>query len=277
MTKYTNFIGIDIGKFTFVVVQHGLKNTQEFPNTPSGIQTFIRQYKKIFPSTLCILETTGGYEMRLLLALCDKHIAVHRANARNVKYFIRSFGTGAKTDALDAKALALYGHERGDRLDLFTPPSKDMFSLYELTQRRQDLKKMLVAEKNRLKAPRTETVKASCQKMIQTIDKQIEEITTDINKLIASNPEFHGKKEALKTIAGIGDIIANDLVVLLPELGRLNRRQIAALSGLAPQAKDSGQFMGYRATGHGRNGIRPVLFNGGHVWSARQGAAEGVL
>ena len=117
--------------------------------------------------SLCVLETTGGYETRLLLTLCDKGFAVHRANTRKVKNFIRSFGTQAKTDALDARALALYGYERGDRLRQFIPSSKKALDLYELTQRRQDLKRMLVAEKNRLQAPRADLIKGSCATMIK--------------------------------------------------------------------------------------------------------------
>ncbi len=97
--------------------------------------------KKSLKEGLCILETTGGHETRLLLTLCEQGFKVHRADTRKIKNFIRSFGNDSKTDRLDAKALALYGYERADRLNLFTPQSKQSLTLYELVQRRKDLKK----------------------------------------------------------------------------------------------------------------------------------------
>ena len=260
MTVYNKFIGIDIGKLTFYAAAHGDKKINEYENNAEGIELFIKDYQKELPTALCILETTGGYEMRLLLTLCAAGFAVHRANTRKVKHFIRSYGNDAKTDKLDTRSLALYGYERGARLERYTPSSKDALALYELVQRRQDLKRLLVAEKNRLQAPRADVIKESCQIMITTISEQIKLITEQLRLLIESDPILKKKKETLQTIPGIGDIISTELVVLLPELGTLNRRKIASLAGLAPKANDSGLFKGYRATGHGRGGIKPILF-----------------
>ena len=260
MTLYNNFVGVDIGKFSFVAAVYNQKQTKEYDNDASGIKAFMQDYHHYLLKGLCVLETTGGYEMRLLLTLCDKGYAVHRANTRKVKHFIRSFGNGAKTDKLDAKALGLYGYERGERLDRFIPASKQALSLYELVQRRQDLKRLLVAEKNRLQAPRAELVKESCQTMIETIKEQVTFITDRINSLIEQDPILKAKKETLKTVPGIGNITANELLVLLPELGTINRRQIASLAGVAPMANESGTYKGYRATGHGRSDIKPILF-----------------
>jgi transposase len=260
MTLYNNFVGVDIGKFSFVVAIHGQKQVKEYDNDPSGIKSFIKDYQKYLSKGLCILETTGGYEMRLVLTLCEAGYAVHRANTRKVKHFIRSLGNSAKTDKLDSKALALYGYERSARLECFTPQSKQALALYELVQRRQDLKRLLVAEKNRLKAPRANLVQESCRAMIETINQQVQLITEQINAFIEQDPGLKAKKEILKSIPGIGDITANELLVLLPELGTLSRRQIASLAGVAPMANDSGTFKGYRATGHGRSDIKPILF-----------------
>jgi transposase len=260
MTLYNNFVGVDIGKFSFVVAIHGQKQVKEYDNDPSGIKSFIKDYKKYLSQGLCILETTGGYEMRLVLTLCEAGYSVHRANTRKVKHFIRSLGNSAKTDKLDSKALALYGYERGARLECFTPQSQQALALYELVQRRQDLKRLLVAEKNRLKAPRANLVQESCRVMIETINQQVQLITEQINALIEQDSGLKAKKEILKSIPGIGDITANELLVLLPELGTLSRRQIASLAGVAPMANDSGTFKGYRATGYGRSDIKPILF-----------------
>lgn len=260
MTVYTNFIGIDIGKFNFVVANYGNKATKEYENNLSGINSFLKDYKGILPNSLCVLETTGGYEMRLLLTLCDKGIAVHRANTQKVKNFIRSFGNRAKTDALDAQALAFYGYERGDRLTKFVPCSKKASDLYELVQRRQDLKQILIAEKNRFQAPRAKLIKGSCAVMIKAITEQISSIDTEIDALIENDDILKAKKKTLITIPGIGNIIANELLILMPELGTMNRREVASLAGLAPRANDSGKFVGYRRTGQSRNTIKPILF-----------------
>lgn len=260
MKVYNNFIGIDIGKLTFVVAEHNNKKISEYENTLDGIEIFLKDYKKVLSKSFIVLETTGGYEMRLLLTLCDKGFSVHRANTRKVKNFIRSLGNGAKTDQLDGKALALYGYERHERLDCFNPQSKQSLELYELVQRCSDLKFMLVAEKNRLKAPRADYIKESCELMIEVLTKQVKALTMRINHIIENDVVLKKKKEVLKTIPGIGEITANYLLVLLPELGTLNRKQIASLTGLAPIANDSGLFKGYRATGHGRSGVKPILF-----------------
>jgi len=260
MSEYQHFIGIDIGKFSFVAATHKTKKTREYENTTLGMKTFMKDFKKELPNALVVLETTGGYEMKVLLTLCNKKFSVHRANTRHVKNFIRSLGGSAKTDLLDARNLARYGQERADRLTLFTPPSKRIFELHQLAQRRNDLKQMLVAEKNRLQAPQGKIIQESCRQMIQILTTQKEQITQSIEKIIQEDPILKQKKETLKTIPGIGDLIAQDLLALIPELGECNRKQVAALSGVAPRANDSGTFRGYRRTGHGRQGLKPILF-----------------
>jgi len=258
MTIYHNFIGIDIGKFTFVVASHGNKNTQEYSNDSEGISAFISDYATV--DSLYILETTGGHERHLLHTLCLKNLPTHRANTRKVKNFIRSLGNDVKTDALDAKALARYGFERSDRLELFDAPSQKAIELFQLTQRRHDLRLMLVAEKNRAKSPQIEFIKDSFDTMIKVISQEIQEITLSISTMIANDPTYAEKKKVLKTIPGIGELIANDLISLFPELGSLNRRQVASLAGVAPRANESGKFVGYRSTGHGRALVKPMLF-----------------
>jgi len=252
MSLYNNFIGVDIGKFNFTVAVYGNNNV--------GINSFVEDYKPLLSNALSILETTGGYEMELLFTLHKEGFAVHRANTNKVKNFIRSFGNTAKTDSLDAKALALYGFERVELLELFVPQSKKALELYELVQRKNDLKQMLIAEKNRLKAPKADLIKNSCQLMIKVITEQIESIVLKINALIKDDTILIARKKLLISIPGIGNIVANELLILLPELGLLNRRQIASLAGLAPKNNDSGKFTGYRRTGQGRNLVKPLLF-----------------
>ena len=261
MKEYQNFIGIDIGKFNFVVAIYNEKSTSEYENTADGIKQFIKDYKDILSNTLIVLETTGGYELELLYTLSRKKYDAHRADTRKVKSFIRSFGYTAKTDILDAKALAHYGKERTNTLDLFTQPSKQSVELYQLVQRRSDLTKMLVAEKNRFKGPSSKAIRHSCNTMITTLTKQIDKITEQIKTIVNADEVLKAKQNVLQTIPGIGEIISFELLVLLPELGgKITRRKIASLAGLAPRANDSGKHKGYRRTGHGRSGIKPILF-----------------
>ena len=258
MKDYHNFIGVDIGKFSFVVSVYNNKETKKFENNSQGILLFLEHYKPFLGKSLCILETTGGYELELLMNLCDNNISVHCANTRKVKNFIRSYGNEAKTDKLDAKALALYGFERRDKLELFVPKSTNDSELYQLALRKQDLMKMLIAEKVRIQGPNVKFTKASCKFMIETIVDQIRLINDRINALIEANKTLSSRKDTLKAISGIGEVSANQLLILLPELGTLNRKQISAL--LAPRANDSGTYKGYRSTMNGRDNIKPILF-----------------
>lgn len=261
MSNYHNYFGIDIGKKEVVVGLHGSKITQTFPNSTTGFKAFFKEHRKTLKNALVILETTGGYEQLFLNALLDKNIYVHRADTRKVKNFIRSWGQNGKSDALDAQALALYGLERHKSLTLFQPQSPIALKLLALAQRRQDLNQMLVQEKNRLQSPQNEPVVYECCKlMIQTLNNQLSVIAKEIESIIKANPILKAKQEILETIPGIGPVVSSMLLAQLPELGQLNRRQIASLCGLAPYPCESGQKIGYRRTKGGRQHVRSVLF-----------------
>jgi transposase len=260
MKSYRNFIGIDIGKFSFFVAIYGRKSVKEYENTPSGISQFISHFEKELPDTLCVLEPTGGYELKLLMTLCERNYAVHRAHIRQVKNFVRSLGNGAKTDNLDAHHLSLYGHERSETLSRFSLQSAQTSTLYELVQRRRDLRQMLVAEKNRFQSPYAESVKANIKMHIGFLEDEMAEITNRIEEIIQQDELLKKKRKILRSIKGIGEIISFELLVSLPELGQLSRREIASLVGVAPISRDSGKSKGYRRTGHGREGIKPMLY-----------------
>jgi transposase len=259
MTVYTQFIGIDIGKFEVVTASHGSKTSITFPNTKEGFESFITRYDT--KNSLIVLETTGGYEKLFLKALLEKKLAVHRANTRQTKAFIRSLGCKGKTDALDAIALARYGYERHDKLALYQQPENATESLQSLAQRRMDLNQLLVAEKNRLQSPSvTDFVKKSCQALIAAIEEQLQQVIDAMKAIINLHPEILAKKETIQEVPGVGEITAAMLVALVPELGHLNRRQIASLMGLAPYPNESGTKVGYRRTKGGREEAKKVLF-----------------
>jgi len=255
---YQNFIGIDISKNSFSVACHGQKEVSELANNMTGFKNFYKNNKNSLKKGLVVLETTGGYEMNLIRFLQKHQCSVHRANTSKVKYFIRSFGKLGKSDAIDALGLAHYGFDRNKTLDVFVEnPGK---KLLKLVQRRNDLKKMIVQEKNRLKAPDQGELKKSFETVIKALEKQMKKIEEQIDEISTADKSLNEKKAVLKTVDGIGDIIAIQLLALLPELGTINRKKIASLAGVAPHPNESGEKIGHRFTRGGRADIKPILF-----------------
>lgn len=255
---YQNFIGIDISKNDFAVALYGNSKTSTYSNELEGFTAFFSAHQEALKNGLVVLETTGGYELSLIYYLQAKGCAVHRANARKVKYFIRSFGKLAKSDSIDAIGLAQYGYERHPTLELFQVNNQE--KLLKLVQRRIELKQMLVQEKNRRQAPHQDILKTSFDAIIEVINKEIQTIEQKINLLCKEDAVLEEKKKILKNIKGVGDIVAIELLALMPEIGTINRRKIASLAGVAPHPYESGNKIGYRSTKGGRTGIKPILF-----------------
>lgn len=272
ITSYQNFIGIDIGKLEFVTTVNEQKGVIKFDNSCAGWKQFYQKFSNILPNSMVILEATGGYELGLLYFLIDRNIAVHRANTRQVKNFILSHGTLAKTDNLDAKALARYGSERCRRLQLFTPISKEQTTLFAFCQRRDDITKMLVQEKNRLKTPGNDYIKESCQQTIEFLNSQVEKLDQAIQKIVDESPELQRCQKTLETVPGIGRKTSQCLLCLIPELGSLNKKQVASLAGVAPHPKESGKAIGYRRIIGGRSNVRSKLFTA--AMAARNSKSE---
>jgi transposase len=259
-STYTNFCGIDIGKNGFVVHLKNYETTYKYKNNRLGFQKFFRQHEEFLKGSLVVLETTGGYERACLEFLLNKDISVHRANTRLVKNFVRSLGQNAKTDALDAKALSLYGYERWERLAIFQKVDKRQEELKLLIERRQDLKCMLVQEKNRYQSPLNKGLLGGIKEVMNCLEDQINKLEEKINALIDGCEILTRKKKILRTIPGIGDVTAISLLGLLPELGTLNRKQVASLCGVAPFPKESGERKYYCRTYGGRRNLRPILY-----------------
>lgn len=192
--------------------------------------------------------------------LINQQVTVHRADTRKVKSYIRSWGKRAKTDKIDSQSLASYGFERSEHLETFVIPVLAINQLNILSQRRIDLVKILVQEKNRSQVPASEMIKDSFLKIINIIKSKINEIDQKINTVIQTEEEIKMKKEIMLSVSGIGDKTASLLLAFLPELGLLNRRQIASLAGLAPHPRQSGNKDSYRPTAGGRRHLRPILF-----------------
>lgn len=259
MYKYN--IGIDIGKEEFVVALHGDKKTYAYGNTRKGIEEFLTAHDGELKEGLVVLEATGGYEGNILKSLHEKKFKVHKASGRQIKSFILSYGKYAKTDRIDALAIAKYSDERGSCLSLHQPIGELEEQLSGYTLRRMDLIQAQTQEKNRLKSPVHMETKESIQRHIKFLEGEILAVEQAIEGLLSEAPEHSKKVEVLETIPGIGKKTAIALIALLPELGSLNNKQIACLSGLAPQVKESGKRKGYASTAYGgRRSLRPILF-----------------
>ncbi|MFN3235416.1 MAG: IS110 family transposase [Gammaproteobacteria bacterium] len=270
---YQFFYGIDIGKLQFAVSKHQESKVVFYDNTPEGFDCFFNTIAQDLSSCFFILETTGGYELALLDYLRAQGACVHRANTRHVKHFIRSTGRLGKSDRIDAQGLAHYAFERHENLPTYQAPSQEEKQLLKLTLRRLELKKMLVQEKNRLSAPDAHAqIKASLARIITAIEEEICLINQAIDDQLLASKSLQEKITLLQTIDGIGTVTAVALFALLPELGQLNRKQIASLAGVAPHPYESGKKVGYRRTRGGRESIKPVLFMAAMAASRSKGA-----
>ncbi len=252
-----HFVGCDVGKTSIVVFDSRTGQTVTVPNRPADLARFAA---KLDGTCLAICEATGGYEDALLRALLQAGRAAHRADARKVKAFIRSFGILGKTDAIDARALATYGRERYAKLARWQAPDPQRERLQALVLTRRDLIVDQQAYKNRLEAPGAAAVKRQLGKLLASFDQQIADITREITALIRAHKTLAEAEKAIRGIVGIGPTTAAALLALLPELGTLNRREIAALAGLAPHPNQSGQTDSYRRTRGGRPEVKRVLF-----------------
>jgi transposase len=252
-----HFIGCDVGKTNIVVFDSRTDQTSSIPNRPADLARFAAS---LDDTCLAICEATGGHENALLKALLKVGHAAHRADARKVKAFIRSFGTLGKTDAIDARALAAYGRERHVTLARWQTPDPQRERLQALVLTRRDLVVDRQAYKNRLAAPGSAAVRKPLAKLLASFDQQIADISREITALIRAHQPLRDAEKTVRGIVGIGETTAAALLALLPELGTLNRRAIASLAGLAPHPNQSGASDAYRRTRGGRPGVKRVLF-----------------
>ena len=252
-----HFIGCDVGKSSIVVFDSRDNRTRTVPNHAEPLAAFAAT---LDATCLAICEATGGYEAGLLQALIDAGCPAHRADARKVKAFIRSFGTMGKTDAIDARALARYGQERHARLARWQNADVHRDTLQALVLARRDLVDQRVAASNRLLAPGAAAIKPHLTRLLACLNDEIAALEADAQAVLQAHPPLAERVRRLRTMKGMGLVTAICVVALMPELGSLDRRQAASLSGLAPHPSQSGATDGYRRTKGGRPEMKKVLF-----------------
>ena len=256
MEGEARFVGIDVSKAQLDVAVRPTGKRWTLPYDQTGIEGLIPQMVDLEPA-LVLLEATGGLEIPLVAALAAAALPVVVVNPRQVRDFAKATGTLAKTDALDAGVLAHFA----DAVRPDVRPLKDAEAqvLNSLTARRHQVMTMLVAEKNRLGSA-ISAVSPRIEAHISWLEQELRDLDKGLRQTLRRSPAWREKDDLLRTVPGVGEQLSLTLLANLPELGTLNRREIAALVGVAPYNRDSGALRGKRAVWGGRSRVRAVLY-----------------
>jgi transposase len=251
------FVGIDVSKSRLDV--HVLPSGAEWSvaNDEAGHDELVQKLSTEKPA-LVVVEATGGYQIQLVAALSLQQVPVAVVNPRQVRDFARAVGRLAKTDAIDAAILASFAQTvRPEPRPL---PDAQTVELHAMVDRRRQLIDMRTRELNRLEACRVARVRADITKTIKWLNSRIKDVDKEIDKLVRKVPAWREHEELLTSPNGVGKTIARTLLATLPELGKLNRREIASLVGLAPFNRDSGKLRGKRFIRGGRPEVRSAIY-----------------
>ncbi len=257
MNHRESFVGIDVSKTRLDVCIVPCGTSRQVAYDETGVEQLVRHLQDLRP-TLIVLEATGGMETFIATSLASRGLAVAVVNPRQVRDFAKASGRLAKTDRVDAAVLATFAQA-------IRPPTRplkdeDSRALEELLKRRRQLIEMRVQERQRLDTAVSKAMKQSLMDHIQWLDKQIDDVDRDLKRRLRQSPVWRAKDDLLKTIPGVGPVTTLTMLAKCPELGTLNRRQIASLVGVAPLANDSGQRRGKRFIWGGRAEVRAVLY-----------------
>lgn len=250
------FVGIDVAKARLDVATVPPAAPWSVANDGDGIDVLVKRLQDDRPD-LVVLEATGGYETPVATALAAAGVPTAVVNPRQVRSFAKSTGRLAKTDRLDAQAIALFS-------SLIRPAPREMAdadlrALRALVGRRQQVVTMLVMEKNRLHTAEVQ-VRPDLEAHIKFLKERLGQMDKELGEMVRSSSVWRAREDLLRTVPGLGPKTVFALLADLPELGTLDRKQIAALVGVAPLNRDSGQFRGRRVIWGGRTSVRKALF-----------------
>lgn len=250
------FIGIDVSKAHLDV--HSLPSSEAWQadNTPAGIMALVDKLLACKP-VLVVMEATGGLEIPLACALMEAGLPVAVVNPRQARDFAKAMGKLAKTDKVDARLLALFGERIRPEVRPLKDAEQQLFS--QLLARRRQLVDMRVAEQNRWFMAQG-NVRGNIEQHLEWLKQHIDDVDKDLGQFVQASPAWKAKEDLLKSFKGVGRIASFTLLAALPELGMLDRKEIAALAGLAPFNRDSGTMRGKRAIWGGRAEVRNLLY-----------------
>ena len=252
-----SFVVIDVSKDRLDVHVRPSGQTLTAARDSTGLQQLVGSLRKLAPA-LIVLEATGGFEITVAAALASAGLPLAVVNPRQIRDFARATGRLAKTDALDAQVIALFA----ERIRPEPRPLADADSqnLAELIARRRQVVEMIGMETNRLYQVRNARVQRMLRTTVNALTAQLAELDRDIDDTIKRSPVWRAADNLLTSVPGIGDVTAHTLIADLPELGQLDRRRLAALVGVAPINRDSGQMRGKRTIAGGRSDVRNALY-----------------
>ena len=258
-------IGIDVAKAELVVAARPSGERWTVLNDERGVRTLVERLRVEAPE-LIVLEATGGYELLCVAALAAGGLSVVVVNPRQVRDFAKATGQLAKTDRIDADILALFAERV--RPEVRPLPDTEAQELEALLARRRQLLEMLQAERNRLGqvfGRGKRHVKKSLKSHITYLERELRIADTDLGDMVRESPAWRERDDLLQSVPGVGRVLSFTLLADLPELGRLSRRAIAKLVGVAPLSNDSGTLRGHRFVQGGRASVRAVLYMGALV------------
>jgi transposase len=251
------FVGIDVSKDRLDV--HLRPSGQAFavPRDGPGFDQLLTRLRAD-PPALVVLEATGGFELTVAAAIAGAGLPLAVVNPRQIRDFARATGRLAKTDRLDAQAIALFAERiRPEPRPLLDATAQ---ALAELVARRRQIIEMIGMEQNRARQARAPKVARTIRATLKVLEAQLAELDADIDDTVRGSPAWRAADDLLQSVPGIGGVTARTLIAEMPELGRLDRREAAALIGVAPVTRDSGQRRGHRAIAGGRTSVRNVLY-----------------
>jgi transposase len=260
-----SFVGIDVSKERLDVAVRPSGGCDSFRNDELGIKALVNRLTEIHPA-LVVLEATGGIERQLTRALASAELPIVVINPRQVRDFAKASGQLAKTDIIDAIVLARFAE--AIRPAVRPLPDDTLLELRALISRRRQLTEMIVAERNRL-SQASKSVKRRIEAHIRWLQAELGRADKDLDQSIRQSPIWKENENLLRSVPGIGPVVSRTLLAELPELGKLNRKQIAALVGIAPLNRDSGTLRGRRAVWGGRATVRATLYMAALVASRR--------
>ena len=258
MSESTSFVGIDVSKDALDVHVLPTGESWRVSNDEAGCASLVERLKPLAGSALVVMEATNVFWRLATTSLAGASVAVAVVNPRQVRDFAKAMGTLAKTDALDARVLALFAQRIKPAVRALPSPQAQVGA--ELCSRRAQLMGMRVAEQNRLGCAQAKRVRKDIEATIAFLEKRLHALDQEIDTWLQSTPIDQSRANLLQSFIGIGQNSARSLIISLPELGQLSSKQIGALSGLAPIARDSGAKRGQRHIGGGRSAVRAILY-----------------
>jgi len=257
LTPDSLLIGIDVAKDKLDVARSDASQVATFTNDPAGIRQLLKALADDKPA-LIVIEATGGYEHDAVAALLNAGLPVAIANPRHVRHLAKGLGITAKTDAIDAHVLVAYARHASPRLA--EKRSKNSVELEALVTCRRQLQMIQTEQTNRRAMTRSAKARKAIDAVLKTLAGQIKNLDEQIQQLIESDDDMADRDRIIRSVPGLGPVTSATVIAELGEIGNMDRRQAAALIGVAPYNRDSGKFTGQRAIRGGRAPVRSVLY-----------------